>query len=200
MRSIHRLKSQRQQEILESVRNIIALRGFENLTVRGIARDIHVTEGALYRHFKSKHEIISCLIDELELTLIDTVEASAQGQADPLAKLESIFMKHVSFVEKRKAASFVLINETLNLKDKFLQRKMLKILHRYLKVINRILSEGVSEGVFRKDINIMPASIVFFGMVHSLATLWALSGFKYSQSMKARLKDLFEVYKRGILK
>ncbi|MFH1507861.1 MAG: TetR/AcrR family transcriptional regulator [Candidatus Omnitrophota bacterium] len=193
-------KSIRREEILCSARNIIALKGFEHLTVRQIAKDVRMTEGALYRHFKSKREIINLLIDDIDVTLMQTIEPIVKKEIDPLIKLEHILTSHIAYVEKRKATSFMLINETLNLKDKVFQRKMLQIMHSYLKIINNILLEGIRSGRFRMDINVMSASILFFGMVQSLSTFWAMSGFKYTASLKSRIKDSFIVYKNGILK
>lgn len=199
MTTARKSKSIRREEILSSARRIIALKGFEHLTVRQMAKDIRVTEGALYRHFKSKQEIISLLIDDIDSTLMHMIKPAEKEQADPMVRLERILMEHITYIEKRKAASFMLMNETLSLKDKVSQRKMLKIVHNYLKVIAGILIEGIRKGRFRQDINVMSAAIVFFGMIQSLSTLWALSGFKYSTSLKSRLKDSFEIYKKGIL-
>ncbi|MBU2102668.1 MAG: hypothetical protein KKF80_04665, partial [Candidatus Omnitrophica bacterium] len=107
---------------------------------------------------------------------------------------------HLEYIEKRKATSFMLMNEILNLKDKRSQRKMLALVHKYLKRINAILLEGVRTKQFRGDINLTSAAILFFGMIQSVSTLWALSGFKYSASLRVRLEDSFEVYTKGVLR
>lgn len=199
MKTGHKPGDVRRQEILSSVRNIIATKGFENLTVRQIAKDVRLTEGALYRHFRSKQEVINLLIDDIDTTLMSTIKPIENEELDPLLKLEHILMAHIAYVEKRKATSFMLINETLNLKDRVSRRKMLNVIHNYLKVINNIVMEGIRSGRFRKNINAMSVSILFFGIVQSLSTLWALSGFKQPASLKSRLKESFGVYQNGIL-
>ncbi len=79
-----------QQEIVESARRIISAKGIENLTIRQIARDPKLTDGALYRHFKSKKEIISLLIDDIEKTLLDTIDDAAKMSGEPCEKLKNI--------------------------------------------------------------------------------------------------------------
>ncbi len=192
-------KSIRRQEIINAARKIISSRGIENLTVRKIADDLRVTDGALYRHFKSKKEIVSILIDDIGKTLLITIEEAAKESEKPLHKLSDIFVSHLSYAEQRKGITFIVINETLNLKDKSLRRKMFGVINKYLKMIKAILVEGVDSGIFRKDLDITTASIVFFGMVQSIVTLWALSGSKHSLR-KDRLDELFSIYTKGVMR
>jgi len=188
----------RQQEIVDAARKIISSRGIENLTVREIADELKITDGALYRHFKSKKEIISLLIDNIAETLLATIEEAAKESNEPLRKLSDIFLTHLSYAEQRKGITFIIINETLSLKDKSLQRKMFGVINKYLKMIKAILVEGIDSGIFRKGLDVTSASIAFFGMVQSMVTLWALSGFRYALR-KDRLEERLNIYKNGIL-
>ena len=196
--SLIRQTTIRQQEIVNSARRIIISAGMERLTVREIAADLKITDGALYRHFKSKKEILNLLIDDIEKTLLATINEAAQKSDDPLQKLEDIFLSHLSYVEQRKGVSFIVINKTLSLKDKSLQRRMFGVVNKYLKTIKSILKEGIARREIRSDIDIESSSIVFFGMVQSIVTVWGLSGYKYSLR-KERLDQMFKLYKRGIV-
>jgi len=189
----------RQQEIVNCARRIITSKGVENLTIAELAKGLKLTQGAIYRHFKSKKEIIGLLIDDIEKTLLETVEQAAGSSDKPLEKLESILSAHLSYASQRKGVSFIVINETLSLKDKSLQRKMLGAIHKYLNKIAEILLEGHKSGLFRKNINTTTGSIAFFGMVQSMVTIWALSGFRHSLNNKNRLQELFEIYKEGVI-
>lgn len=187
----------KQKKIIESVRSIICSKGIEKLTIHEIAKDLGVTDGALYRHFKSKKEIISLLIEDIERTLLNTIRDAASKTSDPVNKLENILASHLSYAEQRKGVSFIVINETLNLQDKILKRKMLKVIHKYLKEIRTILLEGVEAEKIRKDVDFVSASIAFLGMVQSMVTLWVLSGFRYS--LKKHYLELFDIYKKGVM-
>lgn len=187
----------KQIQIVESARSIISSKGIEKLTIHEIAKDLGVTDGALYRHFKSKKEIISLLIEDIERTLLNTVRDAASKTSNPVNKLENILASHLSYAEQRKGVSFIVINETLNLQDKILKRKMLKVIHKYLKEIKSILLEGVEAGKIRKDVDFVSASIAFFGMVQSMVTLWVLSNFRYS--LKKHYLKLFDIYKEGLM-
>lgn len=188
----------KQIRIVESARRIISTKGIEKLTIHEIAKDLGVTDGALYRHFKSKKEIISLLIMDIEKTLFETIRGAATKSDDPRQKLENILFSHLSYAEQRRGVSFIIINETLNINDKGLRKRMFGVINKYLKTIKKILSDGIKLGEFRKELDLALASITFFGMVQSMVTLWALSGFKYSLG-KIRLGEMLNIYNTGVV-
>jgi len=49
------------QRILEAARKLFGRRGFDTTTVREIADEVGITDGALYYHFRSKREILNAL-------------------------------------------------------------------------------------------------------------------------------------------
>lgn len=187
-------RTERQQKIIKSARAVIFLKGIERLTVREIAKELKMTNGALYRHFKSKNEIISLLIDDIEDNLLFAIKEAANKTGDPLQKLESIFLSHLSYSEQMKGTSFTVINQVSGIKDKKLKEKMLGVLNKYLKTIKEIVIQGKESGIFRKDINPASASIVFFGSIQSMVTLWCLSGYKHSLR-KAHFAQVLDIYK-----
>jgi AcrR family transcriptional regulator len=188
----------RQQEIIKSARAVIFSKGIEKLTVREIAKELKITNSALYRHFKSKNEIISLLIDDIEETLLSAIQEAANKNADPIQKLESIFMSHLSYSEQMKGTSFTVINQVSGLKDKHLKRRMLAVLNKYLKTIKGIVAQGIESGVFQKNIDSTSASIVFFGTIQSIVTLWCLSGYKVSLR-KAQFTPMLDIYKSWLV-
>ncbi|MBF0384715.1 MAG: TetR/AcrR family transcriptional regulator [Candidatus Omnitrophica bacterium] len=185
----------RQQEIIEAARTIIFNQGIESLTVREIANELKITDGALYRHFKSKDEILSLLIEDIEETLLTTISEAAKKDGNPLIAMENVFLAHLHYAEKRKGITFIVM---ASLKDKKLQKKMFGVINKYLKVIKGILRQGVAEGKFRLDVNLDSASIAFFGMVQGLVSIWGLSRYRYALR-KDRAMGMFNTYKLGII-
>jgi AcrR family transcriptional regulator len=198
MPNTNNLITLRQQEIVDAARKIITSKGAKSLTVRRIAKELQITDGALYRHFAAKNGIIRLLIRDIESTLLDNIQEAAQSSDDSLEKLENIFLSHLSYTEQRKGITFIIINETLSMNDKRLQKQMYGVVSKYLKTIKGIFSEGVNSGRFRKDINVTFASLAFFGMLQATVTIWSLSGFDPS-FMNKRTNELFDIYKKGIL-
>lgn len=187
-----------QRKIIDAARKIIINQGMEKLTVREIANQLDMTDGALYRHFSGKKEIISLLIDDIEETLLSAIDNAAANSDGPLEKLENIFRSHLSYVEKRKGVSFLVINNTLSMKDGHLQNKVFRLVQKYMDRIKAILKEGMAQGIFRRDLDLEATSTTFFGIVQCSVTLWGLSDYKYSLT-NGRLKESFGFFKKGIL-
>lgn len=186
-----------QQKIVDTARQIIIAKGMSSLTVREIAHELGITDGALYRHFKGKKEIINLLIDDIEETLLRAIDEAASKTEKPLEKLENIFWSHLSYVEKRKGVSFIVINNTISMRDKTLQNKVYSVINKYLDRIKKILHEGIKRGDFQ-NMNLEAASLTFFGIIQCMVTLWGLSGYKYSLGKK-RMEESFDFFKKGIL-
>ena len=64
----------RRKQIVETLRKIIIKYGSEHVTVQKLAEEIGVSPGALYRHFKSKREILLFLVDDIEENLNGDIE------------------------------------------------------------------------------------------------------------------------------
>ncbi len=186
----------RKKEIVETARKIISSSGMQSLTINAIAKELKLTDGALYRHFKSKHEILEMLIEEIGDTLLSAIESATTNINDPVKKLENILSCHLSYSEQRRGVSFLIITETLNLQDKKLQKMMMDVLQSYLKKIESIIEEGITSGAFDRNIDIHTAGTVFLGIIQSTVTLWALSDYKHSLGRKHHL--LFNIFKSGI--
>lgn len=191
--------TERQQEIINAAKRIIGSRGMGELTVRELAKELKITDGALYRHFKNKKEIVSLLIDDIETTLLTTIEEAVKKAENPLGSLYEVLFSHISYAEQRKGLTFLLINEVVGLKDAYLQKKMHAVIEQYLKKIREVLAEGIEQKAFRKDMDVALASLAFFGLVQSLVTFWSLSNFKFSIT-KRRIEELFAIYKEGIIR
>ena len=57
--------SVRQLEIIDAAGRILTASGVSGLTIKNLANEMKFSEGAIYRHFTSKEEIIIALLDYL---------------------------------------------------------------------------------------------------------------------------------------
>ncbi len=69
-----RLKSNiRQDQIIDAARKLVVKHGSEHVTVGKIAKEVGISEGAIYRHFKSKGEVLSGLADQIADDLLTDI-------------------------------------------------------------------------------------------------------------------------------
>lgn len=188
----------RQREILSAARKLIVKYGSEHVTVRRIAKETGVSEGAIYRHFKSKKDVLSFLVDDIENTLIKDVEKNYNTGRDTCEALGKIARGHISAIEQRKGVSFQVIAEIVSFGDKRLNKKVYDVISKYTSRIKEILAQGVNEGTIRQDIDLEAAATLFFGMTQGLVNTWALSN--YSFKLENRYTSMWNVFRESIIK
>jgi AcrR family transcriptional regulator len=191
----------RRRQIVSAARRLIVKYGSEHVTVRRIAKEIGVSEGAIYRHFKSKKEILSFLVDEIEDILMADIEgddSTKAGGLNAIEVLERIIRHHVSSAEQRSGISFQVIAEIVSFGDKRLNKKIYDVIDEYINHIKDILEEGVKEGVIRQDLDLDAAATQFFSTIQGLVNLWALSN--YSFNLEQRYAPVFRTFREAIVK
>jgi AcrR family transcriptional regulator len=70
-------------------------RGFENGTMRDIAKMLAFTQAALYYHFKSKDEIFFSILDRFTDMVLKIIKSELDIPGDPVAVLRSTIRRHV---------------------------------------------------------------------------------------------------------
>jgi AcrR family transcriptional regulator len=197
MHSTRKKTEVRRQEIIWTARKLISAKGMESLTMQAIAAEVGLTEGAIYRHFASKQEILLLLVEEIEETLLETLRKVQAEEGAPLERLERILKAHFSLVERRGGISFIVIAEILRSQDKKLRRRVSAFLDAYLHVIKDVLQQGVESGEVRKDVDLDAAATIFLGLIQSSVTLWHL-GYHAFPSLERRTL-LWSLYSEGIV-
>jgi len=87
-----------QLRILKAVASLLE-NPSNKLTVQRIASEIHVTDGAIYRHYKSKDEIFEAIAGYMEANLLGPLNMVPQQTESTPKRLEMIFEQHMAFLE-----------------------------------------------------------------------------------------------------
>ena len=186
----------RKQQIIDAARKLIIRKGSEHLTVRAMAREVGLTEAAIYRHFKSKREILSFLMNHIMDTMLHDVERTTAENSPNLETIDQVLKHHMSEIEQRKGMSFQIIAEIISLGDKKLNKDVYEKLNLYVDRLKHLLSEGARGGHIRDDIDFGASALLLFGMIQGLANIWALSG--YSFDLSAKYESLWAVYRKAV--
>jgi AcrR family transcriptional regulator len=187
--------SLRRKQIIDALRKLIIEYGSENVTVRRIAKEIGVSQGAIYRHFKSKRQILDFLVDYIEENLIGDVEKS-DSHVSTLEVLENILKSHISAIEQRKGVSFLIVAEIVSLGDKRLNKKIYEVLKNYMNHIKNVLLRGVKAGEINPEIDLDMAATVFLGIIQGLVTLWALSNYNFT--LEEKYFGLWDFFRKSV--
>jgi AcrR family transcriptional regulator len=198
MASTHEKTSVRQKQIVDAARKVIIKYGSEHVTVRKIAEETGVSEGAIYRHFKSKRDILSLMIYDVESALLADFKSLPMNGPMILETLETVISNHIASVARRRGVSFQVIAEIVSFGDKGLNQQVFDVINSYTNRVEDILSEGVKTGVIRADIDLKAAAFLFFGMTQGLVNRWALS--QYSFNLEKEYLSLWKLFREAVIR
>lgn len=85
----------RRVQIADAALKVIAEQGLGRFTTQAIAAEVGITDGTLFRHFKSKEDIVLVALDRIEERLFDGFPPT---DADPLVRLERFFRFRAALV------------------------------------------------------------------------------------------------------
>jgi len=186
----------RQKQIADAAADIITKYGSEHVTIKKIAKEVGISETAIYRHFKSKQALLTFLIDDIEKTLLSEIDSTNSPYT--LETLKTTIKNHMSQVVKRRGVSFQIIDEIISLGNKKLNKQVYNVIEKYLGRIKEILEKGRNAGLINPDIDLEAAAIIFFSMTQGLVNIWALS--QYNFNLEEKYSATWDVFRDAIIK
>ena len=181
---------------MEAVTRLITRKGLGSVTIRDIAREVGVTEGAVYRHFVSKQQILSYLVDQVGEFLRETIEDAESEESSALENLERIFRLQLRDIEDYWGLALIVVAGAVSFEDATLRTRVVSVLNEYVARIKAILQQGVDEKSLRPDLDVDAAAFSFYGMVQGLASFWVLNETPWQPSDQG--DPVWETYKRGV--
>lgn len=169
----------RQIEIMEAATNRISKFGIQNLTIKTLAEDIGLSEPALYRHFKSKNDILygvlNYFIAEMRLRIENILTNSNEIAG---AELRAIFNSQLQTFTNKPAVVSVIFAESIFHYDEGLTKKVSEIMdlmHHYVKTN---IQKGQEIGKYNKLISPSTLTTIILGGMRMTVLKWKLSGHK----------------------
>lgn len=143
----------RQQEIMQCALDVIAESGVQALTIKSIAQKMGMTEAALYRHFESKFEILSAIVDYFGSIGMENIKNAVAQSVTATEKLEAIIVERFRIISENKALICMITDEEIFKHEKKLFDKMVAFHNESYVIIEAIIIQGQKGGEFRDDIH-----------------------------------------------
>jgi len=169
----------RQIEIMEAATARIHTYGIQNLTIKNLAADIGLSEPALYRHFKSKNDILLGLLNYFitemknrigNLSLLPTVTAGDE--------LRAIFNSQLQAFTNKPAIVSVIFAESIFHFDEGLSAKVADIIDLMHQYVSSNIERGQETGQYSRLINTSILTTIILGGIRMTVLKWKLSGHK----------------------
>ena len=154
----------RQVQIKKAVLEIIANEGLHNLSTRKLANSIGLTEGAIFRHFPTKRDIIKGIMNDVSTDLIGALKKIVLSLEPSDKKLFAYLCKNVEYLKQNRGITILLFSEATHLGDKELKGKLNLILTEQKIFIKKIVEDGINSGLWNKNINTEDFANLYLGI------------------------------------
>jgi len=114
----------RRLQILQVLARMLENPKGEKVTTAALAKELDVSEAALYRHFASKAQMFEGLIEFIEQTLFGLVNKITAEEENGLKQIQTIISSLLSFAEKNSGMTRVLVGDALVNEDERLQARI----------------------------------------------------------------------------
>jgi AcrR family transcriptional regulator len=188
--------TQRQEEIIDKAIKLIDQKGIQGLTIKNLAKETGVTEGAIYRHFENKKQILCSILDMFREKM-KAFQASARS-ADKTAydKIQVTLNNLVEFFEANPAIVSVIFAEEIFQNDHELSERIAELIKENQEFMLTLIQEGKANGELRRDLDdqMMVSSIL--GTFRLIVKMWKME--EFSMSLEGSLKDFLDYLKATI--
>jgi TetR/AcrR family transcriptional regulator len=144
--------SKRREEIVRATLDLVADRGVEGATMTRIATAVGVTEGALYRHFESKEEILKAASAAMRERAFQWIHTSKNP--DVLQRLREMWAAHASYMSGDTQGLFFMPFAFITSDPDLGLREHTRDGHRRnIEVLAAIIDDGKLQGSIRPDVD-----------------------------------------------
>jgi len=139
-------KTPRAQQILEALAHQLENCPGQRITTAALAKEVGVSEAALYRHFPSKAKMFEALIEFIEDSIFGLVTRILEEDAEPVSRCGKILAMLLGFSERNPGLSRILVGVALTGEHERLGVRITQLYDRLETQLKQILREAESRG------------------------------------------------------
>jgi TetR/AcrR family transcriptional regulator len=170
--------SSRREQILQALAHMLEVSPGERITTAGLAKEVGVSEAALYRHFPSKAKMFDGLIEFIEETIFERVAFILREDNSAMSRCEKILVLLLTFAERNPGISRILTGDALTGETERLRTRISQFYDRLETQIKQILREAeLREGV-RTAVTVATAANLLMAIVEGRIGQFVRSEFR----------------------
>jgi AcrR family transcriptional regulator len=185
--------SNRQSEIIQIAIRLIGEGGIQALTIKNLSAEIGIAESAIYRHFKSKTEVLSTLLDFLKSIIISHYDNTYKLNISSIERIKKMITGQLKIFAENPPYAIVILSDGLYKNEKTLHDKIFKIMEYTKTTYIKIIDEGKRTGEIRKDVTSEQIAFIIMGSVRLTINQWSISGLSFDLQKKGNI--LFKTLK-----
>ncbi len=135
-------KVSRKQQILESLAAMLEQSPGARITTAGLAKQVGVSEAALYRHFPSKAKMFEALIEFIEDTIFSRISLILNEASSTEVRCNQVLTLLLTFTERNPGITRILTGDPLSGESERLRLRVAQFFERFETQLRQILRES----------------------------------------------------------
>jgi len=189
---------QRKKKTIQAVINLCQTTEPASITTAVIAKEMGVTQGALFRHFSSKDSIWEEVSQWVALQIQQLLDDMFDSENSPIINLEAMYMAHIRFIVHYPGVPRLIFSQLDKTQKTASQRVMSALMNLYHQRIEQQLTRAIELGEVDADLDIETASSLFLGSIQGLVVKSLIQG--RDALTESRANKIFALYRRSIEK
>jgi TetR/AcrR family transcriptional regulator, fatty acid metabolism regulator protein len=180
----------KRERILRAAVDVFAQNGYFNAKVTEIARTAGVADGTIYLYFDGKEDLLITIFREYTRNYLHELEKKLAGVNRADERVRITITHHLETLGNDRALAVVSQVE-LRHSLKFMSLLSQQEVADYLNILRKVVEQGQSEGVFRRNLHPQLVAKSVFGILDEMVTSWILSEKEYELAEQAdQIADL----------
>ena len=192
----HLPANERREITIETVIQLAGLHNPSEITTYAIAKQMKLSQGALFRHFETKDAIWQAVMEWVSDRLLSEIDHTSKIFEAPVAALQAIFMTHIEFAINYPGVPRILFGELQKADATAAKRVAQAMLKRYAELIGARIEQGKAIGAIALEVDTKAATTLFIGTIQGLIMQSLLSG--DILRIRTDAPEVFAIYLRGI--
>jgi AcrR family transcriptional regulator len=145
---------------------LFATSGYDRTSISDISTAVGVADGAIYKHFSSKREILSEVIREFYEPVIDMAASNVKGMSGASERLRYLIWLQLRAFTEQPELCRLIIAEARPMED-YYESRIADLNRRYTALLVDVVEDGQRNGEFRNDVDsAMVRDLVYGGIEH----------------------------------
>jgi TetR/AcrR family transcriptional regulator len=135
-------KPSRKEQILQALAHMLEAEPGGRITTAGLAREVGVSEAALYRHFPSKAKMFEGLISFVEEAIFTRINTIISDSGNALTQVEQILTLLLGFTERNPGITRLLTGDALTGENERLRQRIQQFFDRVESQLKQVLRDA----------------------------------------------------------
>lgn len=190
----------RKESIILTTIEVIDEFGFHGLSTREVAKRVGISEPAIFKHFKTKSDLILAVLDHFSQYDLDIIESIRTKKLKPVEAIVSFIDTYATYYENYPAITALTQYYDILRSDPKLSEKITSIHLTRKDFIYQMILLAQKEGELSTEVDGENLTVIITGLIREWCLNWRISNYKFSlrERMLTTIKMVLEGFKNNM--